>query len=81
MIGGAAGLAGGGKWKGTTVLSASATIGSIFSSIFRRDCAWRRLRRLVAEAVDEGLQVAALVVLLGLHLQLQRLALAPLAIE
>ena len=81
MIGGAAGLAGGGKWKGTTVLSASATIGSIFSSIFRRDCAWRRLRRLVAEAVDEGLQVPALVVLLGLELQLQRLALAPLAVE
>ena len=40
-----------------------------------------RLRRLVAEAVDEGLQVAALVVLPGLELQLQRLALAALAVE
>ena len=40
-----------------------------------------RLRRLVAEAVDEGLHVPALVVLLPLQLELQRLPLAPLPLE
>ncbi len=43
-----------------------AAIGSSFASRLTRDCAWRAFEALAREAVDEGLQVLALGLLLHL---------------
>ena len=74
-------MATGGQRNGSTVSSTMAAIGSILASILRRDCAWRRLGRAGAEAVDEGLQMGAPLLLLLGRLALQRLLLAALALE
>ena len=70
-----------GRSKASVRPSTMAAIGSIFASALQPRLRLARLRGLGAEAVDEGLQVLALGLLLARALRLQRLLLATLAGE
>ena len=68
LCGGASGRVGDGSVNGATRSSTTSAIGSSLASRLMRDCA---CVALLAEAIDEALQVRALRILLGLGSHLQ----------
>jgi hypothetical protein len=81
IIGGGSGPRAAGKLERGAVLVLNIAIGFSFSSIFMRDWAWLGLRGLGLEAVDEGLQVLALGLLLFAALLFELHASRPGAFE
>ena len=80
-IGGLSFLATGGHLNGSTVSSTTAAIGSILAEHLEPRLGLYRLARLGAEAVDEGLEMRAPLVLLLGGLADQGLLLSPLALK
>ena len=81
MIGGDSGFAGGGISIGRTSSATTAAIGSSLASSFNRDCAWRALVALARKRSTNAVSRRRSRLLLLGELEIERLALAALALE